>query len=91
MLVSHAPGAEPVYETIRARQAGRVFIEYNEKAKTLKFFFLFEEEGGLWFVQEIEHDSDLSKTFLRFYPFLSLNDAESIFPNEINYILNRRD
>jgi len=87
-LVDHRPGEEFISEVIRARPVGRAYTwcdPTNPGAGGVSL--LFEEEGGRWFIQQINYFPK-SGFFAIYFSFTSLEDVRHTFTEDVMYILS---
>jgi len=88
VLVDHRPGEEFISEVIRARPVGRAYTwcdPTNPGAGGVSL--LFEEEGGRWYFQQINHFPRFGFCAI-YFSFTSLEDVRHTFTEEVMYILS---
>jgi hypothetical protein len=87
-LVDHRPGEEFISEVIRARPVGRAYTWCDPTTPGAGgVSLLFEEEGGRWFIQQINHFPRFGFCAI-YFSFTSLEDVRHTFTEEVMHILS---
>jgi hypothetical protein len=88
VLVDHRPGEEFISEVIRARPVGRAYTWCDPTTPGAGgVSLLFEEEGGRWFIQQINHFPRFGFCAI-YFSFTSLEDVRHTFTEEVMHILS---